>query len=94
MEPMPRSVVLVLSGIAILGVLAAVLSYVLTPAPPTQTELADRARRLSDEAGLDRAETEELLAECDAKVDDPSRFWAGLVSVRYEECLREAHLLD
>lgn len=94
MEPMPRSFVLVLAGIAILGVVAAVVSYVLTPAPLTQAELADRARRLSDELGLDRVETEKLLAECDAKVDDHSRLWAGLLSVRYEECLRAAHLIE
>lgn len=94
MEPMPKSFVLLLSGIAILGVLAVVLSYVLTPVPPTVNELADQARRLSDEIGLDRAETEKLLSACNERVDDHGRLWAGLESGRYEACLREAHLLD
>jgi hypothetical protein len=94
MDPMPRSVVLVLCGIAVAGVLAAVAAYVLTPERPTPDELAAQARALSDELGLDRAETERLLAGCDGIKEGYSRIWSGLVSVRYEACLREANLLE
>jgi hypothetical protein len=94
MEPMPRSIALVLAGIFVAGVVAAVVAHILTPEPPTHAELADQARRLSDEAGLDRAETERLLAGCAGIVEGHGRMWSGIATVRYEACLREAHLLD
>lgn len=94
MEPMPRSLALVLAGIFVAGLVAAVAAHILTPAPPTHAELADQARRLSDAAGLDRAETERLLAGCAGIVEDHGRMWSGIATVRYEACLREAHLLD
>ena len=84
----------VLASIAIAGVIASVIAYRLTAEPPTHTELADHARRLSDEAGLDRTETERLIASCAGVVEGYSRLWSGLVSVRYEACLRETGLLD
>jgi hypothetical protein len=86
--------VLVLASIFVAGVVAAVVAHTLTPATPTHTELADRARRLSDEAGLDRAETERLLAGCAGTLEGYSRIWSGMAAVRYEACLREANLLD
>jgi uncharacterized membrane protein len=91
---MPRSLGLILAGIAIAGVIAAVVAYVLTPETPTPTELADEARRLSDEAGFDRAETEQLLAGCAGILEDYSSIWQGMTAVRYEACLREAGLLE
>lgn len=94
MDPMPRSIVLALAGIAIIGVAAAVIAYNLTPERPTPEQLAARARTLSDEMGLDRAETERLIAGCDGIKEGYSRLWSGLVSVRYEACLREAKLLN
>ena len=93
MEPMPRSIALVLASIFVAGLVAAVVAHTLTPAQPTHLELADQARRLSDEAGLDRAETERLLAGCAGIVEDHSRMWSGIATVRYEACLREANLL-
>ncbi len=94
MIPMPRSMILVLAGIAIAGIIASVVVYRLTPVPPTHAELADQARLLSDEAGLDRAETERRIAGCAGIVEGYSRLWSGLVSARYESCLREAGLLE
>jgi hypothetical protein len=85
---------LVLAGIFVAGLVAAVVAHTLTPAQPTQAELADKARRLSDEAGLDRAETERLLAGCAGIVEGYGRMWSGIATVRYEACLREAHLLE
>jgi hypothetical protein len=94
MIPMPRSMVLILAGIAILGVIASVVAYQLTPEPPTHAELADQARLLSDESGLDRVETERRIEGCADIVEGYSRLWSGLVSARYETCLREAGLLE
>jgi hypothetical protein len=94
MDPMPRSITWILVGLVIVGVIAAVVAHTLTPAVPTHTELADRARQLSDELGLDRAETETLLAGCAGIVEGYGRIWSGMASVRYEACLREANLLD
>jgi hypothetical protein len=93
MDSMPRSLGLTLAGIAIIGVIAAVISYVLTPEAPTPTELADEARRLSDDAGLDRAETERLIAGCAGILEGYTSIWQGMTAVRYEACLREANLL-
>lgn len=93
MDPMPRSMVFVLVSIALIGVLASVVAYRLTPVPPSHVELAEQARRLSDDAGLDPAKTERLIAGCAGIVDGYSRLWQGLVSARYEACLREANLL-
>jgi hypothetical protein len=94
MEPMPRSIALILAVVAIAGLAAAVLTYVLSPELATPAEMADQARDLSDELGLDRAETDRRIAECDRIVEGASRLWAGLVSARYESCLREANLLE
>jgi hypothetical protein len=85
---------LVLASIFVAGLIAAVVAHVLTPARPTHAELADQARRLSDEAGLERAETERLLAGCAGIVEGHGRMWLGIATVRYEACLREANLLD
>ena len=94
MDAMPRSLAAVLCGIVLVGLVAAVVAHILTPVPPTHTELADEVRRLSDELGLDREETEKLLAGCAKIVAEPqSRLWSGVISVRYEACLREANLL-
>lgn len=84
MNPMPRSMVLVLASIVAAGIVASVIAYRRTPVPPTHAELADQARRLSDEAGLDRAETEKRIAGCAGIVEGYSRLWSGLVSARYE----------
>jgi hypothetical protein len=94
MIPMPRSMVLILAGIVILGVIASVVAYRLTPEPPTHAEIADEVRRLSDEAGLDRAETEKRIESCAGIAEGYTRLWSGLVSARYETCLREAGLLE
>jgi hypothetical protein len=94
MESMPRSLGLTLAGIAILGVVAAIAAYVLTPEAPTPAELADEARRLSDEAGLDRAETESLIAGCAYILEGYTSLWSGMTAVRYEACLREARLIE
>jgi hypothetical protein len=91
---MPRSITLVLAGIFVAGLVAAVVAHTLTPVSPSPADLADQARRLSDAAGLDRAETERLLAGCAGIIEDSGRMWSGIATVRYEACLREAHLLD
>jgi hypothetical protein len=94
MDAMPRSIVLVLSLIAFAGLVAAVVAYKLTPERPTPAELADQVRRHSDETGLDRKETERLLAGCAGILEGYSRLWSGMMSVRYEACLRGANLLE
>ena len=94
MDSMPRSIVLILASVLVAGLVAAVVAHTLTPTPPTHTELADQARRLSDETGLDRAETERLLAGCAGILEGYGRMWSGMATVRYEACLREANLLN